>query len=328
VFKGSKQLPFQLVPLFIGSITVVVGTLLYFYPMPGANPLALYMLMGSGSPPVPIKDVFHLLILISALLVATILVRQSEAYKILTWGFAFYFVQSLIYYVWYPKSHHLFGIAPAFIFWLAALYSGWISNVPEEGNLTKLQSLFLIILISVCLAASTHFYKYQNSYNQTFKDHQLYEWTFKNASFKSTMDPELFEEAANLIEQYSPNNKGIYIISKYDNVLPVLAGRYSAMPFNELLISLVSPKEVDMAAQAILTNRPQILFIDSDIGNALDLETSLGLKVNAISNLFGSISSRETAIVLGLNKVYMRVEDKYKRCVPGKLVSVYCRSSD
>lgn len=330
MFKGVKRRPYQQVPLLVGGATAAVGMLLYLYPTPGANPTAIYMLMGVGSPQVKIEELFHLLTWIGVLLAATIWVKQSEAYKILTVGMGFYFVQSMTYYIWYPKAHHLLGIAPVFILWMVALYHGWISHIQEEKKISRRQLLVFAPLLLLYLAASVHFHKEQKSYYQTFKTHQLYHWPFENASFVSTMNPELFEGAANLVKRYSPNDKGIYIISKYDHILPILAGRYSAMPYNELLTNLVSAKEVDVAVKAILTDRPAVLFVDSDIGRSIDLDSPLQTNDNVIHlfDFFGSVVVREGEILSGLNKVYMGVAGQYALCVPGKLVSVYCRKAE
>jgi hypothetical protein len=330
LIKGIKLRPFQQVPIIIGSTMLVIGSLLYIYPMPGSNPTAVYMLMGVGSPQATTAQIFTLLAWVGVLLAATIWVKHSEAYKVLTVGMALYFVLGLTYYIWYPSLHHIWGAAPVFILWIAALYHGWISNIQDKGKIAWLQMLVFAPLLLVYLAASVHFYKYQHSYNQTFTTHQLYHWPFENASFTSTMDPELFEDATNLIKEYSPDIKGIYIISKYDHILPILAGRYSAMPYNELLTNLVTPKEVDVAAKAISTNKPAFLFVDSDIGYGTEINSPLQQSQNAVRlhDLFGSVIYREGDILSPLNLVYRNVADQYKKCASGKLVSVYCRSTD
>jgi hypothetical protein len=330
LFKGIKLRPFQQVPIYIGGTMLVVGSLLYFYPMPGSNPTAIYMLMGVGSPQATAAQIFPLLVWVGVLLAATIWVKQSESYKVLTVGMALYFVMSLTYYIWYPSLHHIWGVAPVFILWIAALYHGWMSNIQDKRKIATLQTLVFAPLLLVYLAAFVHFYKYQHSYNQTFATHELYHWPFENASFTSTIDPELFEDATNLIKQYSPDIKGIYIISKYDHILPILAGKYSAMPYNELLTNLASPKEVDVAAKAVLTNKPAFLFVDSDIGHSVNIKSALERedKFVHLHDLFGSAIYREGDILSPLNMVYRNVADQYKKCASGKLISVYCRSTD
>ncbi|MFA5241774.1 MAG: hypothetical protein WC392_05270 [Sulfuricella sp.] len=328
LFKGIKQRPFQLMPLFIGGITVIAGMLLYLYPMPGANPTAIYMILGVGSPQATSGKIFGLLIMVSLLLMATIRIKQNEAYTILAVGMALYFVQSLTYYIWYPSLHHILGVAPIFILWLAVLFHGWVSQDQGEGGAKRQSLVLFLLLLLVYLPASASFYLGQHAYSQTFRNHQLYNWAFEKASFISTMEPTLFEEAANLIKRYSQNDNGIFIVSKYDHILPILAGKYSAMPYNELPTNLVSPKEVEVASVAILKNKPAFLFVDSDIGRNLNGEIPIENDPATIQlQLYGEARGR-VMVLQGLNNVYARVANKYVRCESGRLISVYCRNPD
>jgi hypothetical protein len=326
LFKGIKQRPFQLIPLFFGLITAVSGMLLYFYPMPGANPTAMYMLLGVGAPVASSGNVFGLLIIVSLLLTATIAIKQSQAYTILAVGLVLYFVQSLTYYIWYPQLHHIWGVAPVFILWLVLLFNGWVSQ--SENGEKRQSTVLILLLIFVYLPASVSFYWGMHAYNQTFKNHQLYHWSFGKAGFVSTMEPTLFEEATSLVKQYSPNSNGIFIVSKYDHILPILAGRYSAMPYNELPTNLASPREVKIASEAILKNKPAFLFVDSDIGRNLNGEVPAESDPVTIKlKLFGEARAR-VMVLEGLNEVYTRVANKYERCENGRLISVYCRKHD
>ena len=324
-FKGIKQRPFSLTPFFLGSITVFSGILLYFYPMPGANPTAHYMLLGIGSPPIGSGVVFGLLVIIGLLFAISIAIKQSEAHTIITVGMAFYFVLSLVYFLWYPSLHHILGVAPVFILWLVAIFHGWVE---ESENTEKRQSIILILLlILLYLPASASFYWRMNSYNKTFKNHQMYQWTFDKARLLSTMDPILFEGAVKHIRNYSHNDNGIFIISKYDHILPILAGKYSAMPYNELPTNLVSPREVNIAIDAILKTKPEFLFIDTYVNDSILGEISK--RYDPVSIKLGLyLESRGRALVLkNLNQVYFGVLGSYGLCIPGQLISVYCRKS-
>lgn len=325
-FKSVKQRPFQIIPLFFGLITAVSGMFLYFYPMPGANPTAMYMLLGIGSPAISSGGIFGLLIIVSLLTAATITLKQSETYTIFSLGLALYFVQSLTYYLWYPVSHHILGVAPVFILWIVAIFHGWVSQSKKVESMQS--TVLMLVLLLIYIPASVSFYSRLHFHNKIFKNHSMYQWSFDKASFLSTMEPMLFEESANLIKQYSTNNNGIYIISKYDHILPILASKYSAMPYNELPTNLVSPREVKVASEAILRNKPDFIFVDSDIGRNLRGEIPIENDPVTVSlKLYGEARSREMVINV-LNDVYTRVSAKYQRCDTGRLISVYCRKHD
>lgn len=335
IVHSIGQRPFHRLPLIAGAITAATGMLLYLYPMPGANPTSLYMFLGVGAPLATSKEIFNLILMVGLLLLATLWIKQNSTYRILTLGMAFYFVQSLTYYVWYPELHHLWGVAPVFILWMVALYHGWLSQYQDAGRITKRKLLgTATVMLLIYFPASVHFAIERKEYLQQFENHQLYQWAFEKGTFASTMDPSLFEDAVKLIKQYSPDN-GIYIISKYDHVLPILAGKFSAMPYNELLTNMVSSREAVVAAGAILENKPKYLFVDSDIGNgyvsgAPQTGTANSTAERAalhLQNFYSEAVSREK-LLGGLNDVFLMVADKYKKCKMGGLVSVYCRKSN
>lgn len=326
---GSR--PVIRLPLIVGSLTVLVGLIIYLFPLPGSNPTAIYMILGIGAPIADTKQIFNLLASVGVLLLATILIKQAMPYRALTVGLAFYFVQGVTYYIWYPELHHLWGIAPVFIWWLAALYHGWAVAPSSMGKGNK--QLFVVgtLTVFLFLPALLHFYKSNRLQQLQLESHQLYQWNFERADISSTMDPALFKDAAALIQKFN-QEKEVYIISKYDHILPILAGRYSAMPYNELLTNLVSQREVSVAAQAILENDPQYLFVDTDIGrgfeegnknaNSIDhLAEHAALK---LQNYLGEAVARERQI-FELNDVYKKVADRYQKCESSGLISVYCR---
>ena len=316
----------QRFPLFMGGFTIIAALLLYFYPMPGSNPADFYMLLGVGSPPTSATLILGALIVVNILLVMVILVKQKEPYKILTIGLLFYSVQSIVYLIWYPKGHHILGVAPVHILLLVALFHGWITRDPDEKNNSRRQTLILLpLLLFIYLPVAAHFYWKQHVYYRTFENHQLYNWSLEKASFMSTMDPSLFVEAANLIKQYNQNDNGIFIISKYDHILPVLAGKYSAMPYIELPTNLVSDREVAVAADAILKNEPAFLFVDTDIDRNLNSEIPRKVDpANIKLRLYGEARVR-VMVLQRLNDVYSKAADKYVLCETGRLISVYCK---
>lgn len=322
-----RRRPIQRFPLFMGGFTILAALLLYFYPMPGSNPAAIYMLLGVGSPPTRTTLILGALMAVNILLVMVILAKQKEPYKILTIGLLFYSVQSIVYLIWYPKGHHILGVAPVHILLLVALFHGWITRDQDEKNNSRRQTLILLpLLLFIYFPVATNFYWKQHAYYKTFENHQLYNWPFEKASFMSTMDPSLFVEAVNLIKQYNQNDNGIFIISKYDHILPILAGKYSAMPYIELPTNLVSDREILVAADAILKNEPAFLFVDTDIGRVLNSEIPVKVDpaTNIVSRLYGEARGR-VMVLQRLNDVYSKMADKYALCESGRLISVYCR---
>ena len=96
------------------------------------------------------------------------------------------------------------------------------------------------------------------------------------------------------------------------------------MPYNELLTNLVSPKELEVASEAILRNKPDFIFVDSDIKRNLRSEVPIiSDPVTKSLNLYGEAKARR-GVINGLNDVYDLVSPKYELCDDGRLISVYC----
>jgi hypothetical protein len=327
---GWLQRPYVWSAIFMGGMTVLGGLWLYAYPLPGANPTSIYMLLGVGAPTAEPGEIFNALILMALMALTTFRMKQSVPFKFLTIAMAFYCSQGVTYYIWYPELHHIWGVAPVFILWMAALYHGWINRQEKSGKLRP-EWVLVPLFVLLYLPAQVHFQRDLKAYQERLGNHELYQWTFERASIRSTMDPALFEEAVRAIQKYEKGN-GLYIISRYDHILPVLAGKYSAMPFNELQTNLVSPREVEAAAEAILEGAPEYIFVDSDIGRnyvestgrteSIDYRAeSAGIK---LQQMYGEGVARERLAYV-LDKVYRRVAERYTKCETTGLISVYRR---
>ena len=74
------------------------------------------------------------------------------------------------------------------------------------------------------------FYGEKSQFQRSFGAHRTYRWNFERARVVSTLNPEVMQEAVACVEKYTPDLGRVYILSKYDNLIPFLAKRYSATP--------------------------------------------------------------------------------------------------
>lgn len=182
-------------------------------------------------------------------------------------SFLFFYSQGILfYYVWNSVPNHFYSIATPFVLTLAVFLKIWI----DETRMIRYEKwifalLSFICLVSIYLPSLQGYYPERQQYEKIFEDHRVYSWSLPRAKFYSTMDPRLFSESTSLIKKYSAGVRAIYIISKYDNLLPFLAESYSAMPYSELAINLLTSNEVQISIAAILKARPPYIFVDSDI---------------------------------------------------------------
>jgi hypothetical protein len=168
------------------------------------------------------------------------------------------------------------------------------------------------------------YYLDQRAYQSVFEDHIVHKWNFPRAKFTSTMDPGVFGNAVELIDKYS-NGNSIYLLSKYDNFLPFLSAKYSAMPYPEMALSLVSKKEMDAGVNLIRNDRPEYLFVDSDM--ARNRQGDIFKKDDPVTKYLGlHDTSRGRVMVLdNFARVFKEISPLYEPVEVGQLITVYKR---
>ena len=181
--------------------------------------------------------------------------------------------------------------------------------------------LLVIIGLGVLLAGGWDQERTRNEFLGVLDSHQIYEWNLDRAKLTSTMDPRYFQNGVELIQKYSQGPK-IHIISKYDNFLPFLAGRYSAMPYFEMSKFLISPRETALCVERLLTDRPEYLFVDTDIRR--DYVVDMVHRFSPWAGL-NSISRYRVAQMQLMQKVFATVQDQYELVEQGLILSVYKR---
>ncbi len=171
---------------------------------------------------------------------------------------------ALSYYIVMSTKAHLWPTSSIFVLLGICLFKLGF----DRDGWRRWQSLALTVLIVVGLVfdatALGKYFLERRSFNKIFTNHVTHIWDFPKMRAESTMDPAPFREAVDLIKRYN-KGPGVHIISKYDMILPFLAGRYSAMPWHILSEFMITQKETAKAIDAIRQARPEILFVDSDI---------------------------------------------------------------
>ncbi|MCX5786128.1 MAG: hypothetical protein NTX59_10610 [Elusimicrobia bacterium] len=256
-------------------------------------------------------------------------IRENRSDAKYLYLFSFFYSQGLfVYFYWSGLLNHLPLLFPFITLQLlfAALliekkgFGGgeqlwkWVYNVKPAA-----------VLFSVLLVAVSALYFYlapagQKEFYDNFKTHKCYNWTFKNAKLVSTINPDLFSGAVALIQKYS-EGKGIYIISKYDNILPFLSGRYSLMPHFEMPWYMISDKLGDEVFAKLESMKPEYLFADSDMNAA---NPDPWAAVYALPLLKTERPARAGRL-MELRELFNKEAPNYKLVEAGSLMSVYRR---
>lgn len=257
-----------------------------------------------------------------------ILLRNSRSELKYIFIHVFCYAQAtLLYYYWSGLLNHLVPVLP--FFWLQLfimlriLRDIFLRNLPVWRERARaLMIVFTITGLVILIPSAVHFYAEKISFTNNFAQHEGYVWRFDRASLVSTIPPGMMQESISLILKYSSVDKpAIFILSKYDGLLPFLAHRYSAMPFFELTSYLFSPKEYHMALQEMKTRKPEYLFVDTNIDQFHDKWSVLYER--------DAYYMRERASRLArcelLQHLFGEVRNEYEIVDQGQLISVYKR---
>lgn len=310
--------------LTIGMGIFLAG--LIYSQVSSSNDLSQYYIDGVIGFPISFVSMFKiLLIIIIGYFLLWKLIRDRNCTNYLYLIFLFIYSQELIVYVvWHFDINGFKSRAFIYILTIILLLYNLQYAITEK---IKTYVVTAAIGVAVLLYTSSVFklYKSKDSYETIFKTHETYEWDFERAKILSTMNPSYFKEAINLLNQYSKDNNGIFILSEYDNFIPFLAKKYSLMPFFDLKWYLLTPKELEKCKALVHTAKPEYLYVDTHIDRNLNNEI-IDTKFPKISYLNQESIWRVQRLKL-LNEIFQAVKNDYELTQSSPLISVYKRKN-
>ncbi|TRZ97502.1 MAG: hypothetical protein D4R81_12390 [Nitrospiraceae bacterium] len=248
---------------------------------------------------------------------------MANEWKYLVLFLLFYSQALLLYGIW-GNDKHMLNISSVLVLGGAV----FLKLLIDQSRLKRYEQVLVGALIVgalgfVYVPGLFAYYTTKSEYEKVFATHRTYEWNLERAQFRSTMDPKYFVDSVSLIQQYANSENGIYIISKYDNVLPFLAKRYSAMPFFDVPWMLLTENEVRLCVESIKTKKPPYLFVDTDIERNLNGEI-VSARIPLVSDPGGESLLRVQRLSL-LKEVFAAVKDDYGLEMSSGLLTVYKR---
>jgi hypothetical protein len=287
-----------------------------------------YFLHGLFSWPVqPRQIIIFTIVYLIASYAFLILLKGHRTYLKYIYAFVFAYAQTLlIYFYWSGLLNHLPPIMP--FIWLQLFLMLYIAKKELLHQFSFLKAIDVsVVVLSVLLLLfgvreASQFYSDKSEFADIFKVHKSYAWRFPRARVKTTVNPEIMQEAIDLIHRYSNSaDTRVYILSKYDNLLPFLSDRYSAMPFFETVAHLFSEREYKMVVDKIRNDKPKYLFADSRLGSFAS---------DPWEKIYPSASfAKERACRLArydlLKQIFDEVKSDYEKVEQGRLLSVYRR---
>ena len=230
----------------------------------------------------------------------------------------------LFYYIWGSDNSHLFVI---FQIITLAVFSNLKLALEDFSWLKKHSNIilggFISLAILFYIPSVAVFYKAKFSFDRVFTTHKIYNWNLPTARFISTINPDYFIDSIELIKSHADNNK-IFIISKYDNFLPFLAKKYSAMPYFDVPWYTISTKDIQACIEAIKENKPKYLFVDTDINRSYEPDV---ISSSANQGFLKMGEHEESVLRLvrlkALKQIFLAVKSDYKPVKSAQLITVY-----
>ena len=308
--------------IWLAGSLACVGLLIWLRGKP--DPLSAYYLAGIAT--LPLAEWKSLLVLLLYGLGAISLVRYFDCRRPTSYLCLFlliYTAEVVTYSVWNATPTYLLVPGPLYVLLLLAFVQHFSQGLTECGQQYRRIAINVLIGLSVAffLAGSWNHEKSRTEFLGLMESHQTFRWNLDRAKFISTMDPGYFADTVLLIQRYSAD-PSIYIISKYDNFAPFLARKYSAMPYFELTKFLISPRESAECVQRILQDKPEILFVDTDINR--DFASDVVHRHAPLGKLNG-LSRYHADQMRSLQRIFQAVQADYQLIEQGMLISVYQR---
>jgi hypothetical protein len=310
-----------------GTVALVAAGATVLSANVGKNEMAAYFFEGFlGNMIDPVK-LFLMMLAISACYVIILKMEGAKPEARYTALFLLVYAQgALIYYIWGGDEKHLFNIVSILVFGAGLILKLVIDHTSiNRFHKVVVAGLTILIFLGIYTPGVVAYYKSRHEYKNIFAHHEIYNWELETARFRSTMNPSYFADSISLIHEYESSHNAIYLISKYDNFVPFLAKRYSAMPFFDLQWFLLSPKEVALSIERIRQNRPQYLFVDTDIERDFNGEILLG-ELQSIG-FPGEESLQRVQRLHLLKEIFRAVKDDYIPVKKGVLLTVYKRTA-
>lgn len=320
---GAERIRLFLAVLLVMAASAIA---LELYPL-AANPSSTYFLDGFYSFTVP--GAAFAVVLFSILLLALValvfgrrLFKQGRFFVFLFT--AFYSQLLYFYYVWGGGNAHFFVLISLYTlpYFLLLDLVDWRATLWRRGA----AGCGLVVVLLATIINGFVFLKDYWYAEQAFKYHVTYRWDLQRARGMLTkIDPELFSDGVEKIQHHAKGNQ-IAMLSKYDSMLSILAGKYTSLPFFELRSMIVTEEEYRSVREQLASS--ELLFVDKDIDRDFDAEMNRMTIWNIEPALFAEHREQRIPKLKVLRQLYREVvKEDYELIDQGRLINVYRRKS-
>lgn len=223
-----------------------------------------------------------------------------------------------VYFYWSGLENHFWPVLPYMGLHALLMLRALAGSGPWARWERPILAAAIVAIAVVGKVGVDDFVSQRNAVKRLFARWETHDWPFARARVIATADPAPIAESLAQIERYAgPDERGVSILSVFDNLLPFLAGRHSIFHHFDLQWALVTEEERARAIDVLGSARPRYLFVGREVeGDVTDPWEGCGNGMDA-----------ERAAARGrieeIRRVLDAVSADYERIDTGPLLSVY-----
>lgn len=309
--------------LAIGTLTLFAHAALWVILKTGQEAAVGLYLGGFFSPVFPQKILFLSLLLMSYI-VTSLLVRANSLKTMKPEGFILlaallYIAEIFLYPLFGMSWNHIVNISPIIVFTTVLGVNYFLINY---SKLTK-SVLMGLLAISVLFFTSSirTFFSTKANYQNELVKYQIERWQLKGNELLTQIPEKPILDSIHLIEKYSKKRDQLTMISRFDNLLPLLTNRATNLPGNELMAFLLSDAEYKKVIAAFADQKPDILFTDRDITMPSSDEL-----IDSNTQVLGYLHQESRMRLDRVNRlktIFSEIKSKYKKIDEGGVLAVW-----
>ncbi len=228
----------------------------------------------------------------------------------------------LLYFYWSGLENHFWPVLP-YVGLHLLLMLRTLARSPRiarwEPRILVAAILWIALVVKVGVDG---FIAQRATVRRVFASQETHRWPFPRARVIATANPAPITASLAQIERYSrPTDRGICIVSVFDNIIPLLAARHSMFPHFDLQWALFTEEDRRQVVGVVASARPRYVFVGREVEeDVADPWEGAPCEVDVLPE-----QESARGRLREMRRVLDAISAEYERIETGPLLSVYRR---
>lgn len=301
--KNEYTLDLKFIVHLFGMIAFV--GFFYIFPFSSKNPLNEYMLMGIATPNTSLPLVILALSAICLILFSFFLVmKRTPEFSVYYVYLVSYASLSIIYFLWYPSTHHIVPLLfpGSFILFLI------LKAFPEWSIKRLVSNIGRYYFILAIAGFGIYSFSADAKLINYYRTHKIFKWNIGYLNSYTTTDPQQVQSTVNFILENS-RDEDLWMISYNDAFYSLAVMKNLGIPYVELSSSLVNDKVETDISQYIDKAKPNVIFVDNELINGWPYL----IRTNGLINKYAHTGASSYIKYFGYDSL-LRLYNKVSQC--------------